>query len=213
MHWSTQSPSVSVIQSRAQPSYARREPSRKVLRGKSRITIFAELADQLAEVRGHIWLYAKKAPQTFPYLSANGLIMLCVNVQFTHVSTPMPRVCPSCVYNLLSWVPRSILSAISLDRGRPKNAGADQRNDQLTRPSNSSSRQFRAGQAAALNMTTSFHRIGSMPGEACGSQEETVSADGLRSGHRTIPRQEPTGPPNRLERFDEPGHALPLTLY
>jgi hypothetical protein len=96
MHRSTQLPSVSVIQSRAQPSYARIEPSRKVLRRKSRITIFAELADQLAEVRRHIWLATKQAPQTFPYLSANGLIVLCVNVQFTHVCMPMrgtARVC------------------------------------------------------------------------------------------------------------------------
>jgi hypothetical protein len=96
MHRSTQLPSVSVIQSRAQPSYARIEPSRKVLRRKSRITIFAELADQLAEVRRHNWLVTKQAPQTFPYLSANGLIVLCVNVQFTHVCMPMrgtARVC------------------------------------------------------------------------------------------------------------------------
>jgi hypothetical protein len=126
---STQSPSVSVIQSRAQPSYTRTEPGRKVLTREGRITIFAELTDQLAEVCGHIWLVAKQAPQTFPYLSPNGLIMLGINVQFTHVSTPMPRGCPSCVYSLLSSIPRSILSAIDLDRVRQKNAGANQRND------------------------------------------------------------------------------------
>ena len=43
-----------------------------------------------------MWLYAKEAPQTFPNLSANGLIVLCVNVQFTHAFTPMrgtARVC------------------------------------------------------------------------------------------------------------------------
>src|SRR5262249_4272458 len=82
-----QSPSVSVIQSRAQPSYAGTKPGRKVLRRESPITIFAELADQLAEVRRHIWLYAKEASQTFPYLSANGPIMFCVND--AHVWTPM----------------------------------------------------------------------------------------------------------------------------
>src|SRR5262249_61193079 len=87
MRWSTQSASVSVIQSRAQPSYARTKKGRKVLRRESPITIFAELADQLAEVRRHIWLYAKEASQTFPYLSANGLIMFCVND--AHVCTPM----------------------------------------------------------------------------------------------------------------------------
>ena len=129
MRWSTQSPSVSVIQSRAQPSYPRAEPRRKVLTRESPITIFAELADQFAEVRRHMWLYAKEAPQTFPYLSANGLIVLCVNVQFTHACTPIARDCPSCVYCLLSWVPRSILGAIGLDRVRQKNAGAHQRND------------------------------------------------------------------------------------
>ena len=120
----TQSPSVSVIQSRAQPSYARTEPGRKVLTRESPITIFAELTDKLAEACGHIWLVAKQAPQTFPYLSPNGLIMLCVNVQFTHVSMPMPRGCPSCVYSLLSSVPRSILSVIGIDRMRQENAGA-----------------------------------------------------------------------------------------
>ena len=62
MRGSTQSASVSVIQSRAQPSYARTKPGRKVLRRESPITIFAELADQLAEVRRHIWLYAKEGP-------------------------------------------------------------------------------------------------------------------------------------------------------
>jgi hypothetical protein len=43
------------------------------------------VTDKLAETRGNFWLFAKQAPQTFPYLSANGLIVLCVNVQFTHV--------------------------------------------------------------------------------------------------------------------------------
>jgi hypothetical protein len=75
-----------VIQSRAQPSYTRTEPGRKVLTREGRITIFAELTDKLAEACGHIWLVAKQAPQTFPYLSPNGLIMLCVNVQLTHTS-------------------------------------------------------------------------------------------------------------------------------
>jgi hypothetical protein len=97
-----QLPSVSVIQPRAQPNYARLEPSRKVLRRKSRITIFAELTDKLAEARGHIWRVVKQAPQTFPYLSPNGLIMLCVNVQFTHASIPMARDCPSGIDSLLS---------------------------------------------------------------------------------------------------------------
>ena len=77
-----------MIQSPAQPSYSRTEPGRKVLTPKGRITIFAELTDKLAEARGHIWLVAKQAPQTFPYLSPNGLTMLCVNVQFTHACTP-----------------------------------------------------------------------------------------------------------------------------
>jgi hypothetical protein len=89
MRWSTQSASVSVIQSRAQPSYARTKPGTKILRRESPIAIFAELADQLAEVRRHIWLYAKEAPQTCPYLSANGLIVLCVNVQLTHACRPL----------------------------------------------------------------------------------------------------------------------------
>ena len=64
-----------MIQSRAQPSYARIEPGRKVLTPESPIITF-ELTDKLAKVRGHIWLYAKEALQTFPYLSANGLIVL-----------------------------------------------------------------------------------------------------------------------------------------
>ena len=102
MRWSTQSASVSVIQSRAQPSYPRTKPGRKVLTRESPIAIFAELADKLAEARRDIWLVAKQAPQTFPYLSPNGLIMLCVNVQFTHASTPMARDCPSCIYSLFS---------------------------------------------------------------------------------------------------------------
>ena len=117
-----------MIQSRAQPSYARIEPGRKVLTRESPIITF-ELTDKLAKVRGHIWLYAKEALQTFPYLSANGLIVLCVNVQFAHACMPIARDCPSCVYCLLSWVPHSILSAIGLDRVRQKNAGAHQRND------------------------------------------------------------------------------------
>jgi len=96
-----------VIQSRAQPSYTRAELGRKVLTRE--VTVFAELTDKLAEACGHIWLVAKQAPQTFPYLSPNGLIMLCVNVQFTHVSMPMPRGRPSCVYSLLSSVPRAPL--------------------------------------------------------------------------------------------------------
>jgi len=123
----TQSPSVSVIQSRAQPSYPRTKPGRKVLTRESPIAIFAELADKLAEARRDIWLVAKQAPQTFPYLSANGLIVLCVNVQ--HACTPIARDCASCVYCLLSWVPRSILGAIGLDRVRQKNAGANKRDD------------------------------------------------------------------------------------
>ena len=78
-----------MIQSRAEPSYALIEPGGKVLTRESPITIFAKLTDNLAEVCGHIWLFAKEAPQMFPYLSANCLIVLCVNVQFTHVCTPM----------------------------------------------------------------------------------------------------------------------------
>jgi hypothetical protein len=88
MHQSRRSPSVSVIQSRAQPSYARIESGRKVMTPESPIITF-ELMDKLAKVRGHIWLYAKGALQTFPYLSANGLIVFCVNIQFTHVYAPM----------------------------------------------------------------------------------------------------------------------------
>jgi hypothetical protein len=109
-----------VIQSRAQPSYARTEPGRKVLTRESPITIFAELADQFAEVCRHIWLYAKEAPQTFPYLSANGLIVLCVNVKFTHACTPLRG---TALFSLAT------LSPIGLDRMRQKNAGAHQRND------------------------------------------------------------------------------------
>ena len=67
-----------MIQSRAQPSYARIEPGRKVLTRESPIITF-ELTDKLSKVRGHIWSYAKEALQTFPYLSANGLIVFCVN--------------------------------------------------------------------------------------------------------------------------------------
>jgi hypothetical protein len=95
-----------VIQSRAQPSYTRTEPGRKVLTREGRMTIFAELTDKLAEACGRIWLVAKQAPQTFPYLSPNSLIMLCVDVQLTHVFTPMDRHCPSSVYSLVSSVPR-----------------------------------------------------------------------------------------------------------
>ena len=128
-----------MIQSRAQPGYAGVEPSRKVLTRESPITIFAELTDKLAEARGDICLYAKEAPQTFPYLSANGLIVLCVNVQFTHVCTPMqsPARTVSTVWQLaLGFGPalhsrrdRPCLSAIGLDRVRQKNAGAHQRHD------------------------------------------------------------------------------------
>ena len=94
MRWSTQSPSVSVIQSRAQPSYPRAEPRRKVLTRESPITIFAELADQFAEVRRHMWLYTKEAPQTFPYLSANGLIVFCVNDALVCTPMRLPALCP-----------------------------------------------------------------------------------------------------------------------
>ena len=82
-----------MIQSRAQPSYARIEPGRKVLTRESPIITF-ELTDKLSKVRGHIWSYAKEALQTFPYLSANGLIVFCVND--AHVCTPMrlPALCP-----------------------------------------------------------------------------------------------------------------------
>ena len=93
-----------MIQSRAQPSYTRAELGRKVLTRE--VTVFAELTDKLAEACGHIWLVAKQAPQTFPYLSPNGLIMLCVNLQFTHVYAHA-KGCPSCVYSLLSSVPRA----------------------------------------------------------------------------------------------------------
>jgi hypothetical protein len=98
-----QSPSVSVIQSRAQPSYAGIEPGRNVLTRKSPITIFAKLMDKLTETSGLIWLFVKQAPQTFPYLSANCLIVLCANVQFTHVCTPC-KACPSCFYSLATGV-------------------------------------------------------------------------------------------------------------
>ena len=122
MHRSTQSPSASVIQPRAQPSYARLEPSRKVLTPESPIITF-ELTDKLAKVRGqHIWLYAKEALQTFPYLSANGLIVLCVNVQFRHVCMSM-RGTARGVYSLAT------LSPIGLDRVRQKNAGTNKRDD------------------------------------------------------------------------------------
>jgi hypothetical protein len=130
---STQSLSVSAIQSRAQPNYAGIEPGRKVLTRESPITIFAKLTDKLAETSGVLWLFVKQAPQTFPYLSANGLIVLCVNVQFTHVCTPMQGL-PELFLQFGNWrltsVPRSILSAISLDCVRQKNdAGANQRDD------------------------------------------------------------------------------------
>ena len=126
-----QLPSVSVIQSRAQPSYARiePEPGRKVLTRESPIITF-ELTDKLAKVRGHIWLYAKEALQTFPYLSANGLIVSCVND--AHVCTPMRGTARavSTVWQLASTsVPRSILSPIGLDRVCQKNAGANKRDD------------------------------------------------------------------------------------
>jgi hypothetical protein len=78
-----------VIQSRTQPRYAGIEPGRKILTRERPITIFAKLTDKLAETRGNCWLFAKHAPQTLPYLSANGLIVLCVNIQFTHVYAPM----------------------------------------------------------------------------------------------------------------------------
>jgi len=82
-----------VIQSCAQPSYARIEPGRKVLTREGPIITF-ELTDKLSKVRGHIRLYAKEALQTFPYFSANGLIVFCVND--AHVCTPMRRDCPRC---------------------------------------------------------------------------------------------------------------------
>jgi len=124
-----QLPSVSVIQSRAQPSYARIEPGRKVLTPESPIITF-ELTDKLAKVRGHIWLYAKEALQTFPYLSANGLIVFCVND--AHVCTLMRGTARavSTVWQLASAsVPHSILSPIGLDRVRQKNAGTNKRDD------------------------------------------------------------------------------------
>src|SRR6516165_7547933 len=105
-----QSPSASVIQSRAQPRYAGIEPGRKVLTLESPIITF-ELTDKLAKVRGHIWLYAKEALQTLPYLSANGLIVFCVND--AHACTPMRGTARavSTVWHLASAsVPRSILS-------------------------------------------------------------------------------------------------------
>jgi len=52
---------------------------------------FTELTDKVAESWGH-WLFAKEAPQTFSYLSANGLIVLSVNVQVTHLSAHAPAV-------------------------------------------------------------------------------------------------------------------------
>jgi hypothetical protein len=118
-----------VIQSRAQPSYARIEPGRKVLTPESPIITF-ELTDKLAKVRGHIWLYAKEALQTFPYLSANGLIVLCVND--AHACTLMRGTARavSTVWQLASAsVPHSILSPIGLDRVRQKNAGTNKRDD------------------------------------------------------------------------------------
>ena len=86
------------------------------------MTIFAELADQLAEVRRHIRLVTKQAPQTFPYLSANGL--LCFASMFNSRMCVCPcEGLPECVYSLAT------LSPISLDRVRQKNAGANQRDD------------------------------------------------------------------------------------
>jgi hypothetical protein len=114
---STQSLSVSAMQSRAQPSYAGIEPGGKVLMRESPITIFAKLTDKLAETSGLFWLFVKQDPQTFPYLSANCLIVLCVNVQFTHVCTPSQGL-PELFLQFGNWrlasVPRSILSAIGL---------------------------------------------------------------------------------------------------
>ena len=120
-----------MIQSRAQPGYARIEPGRKVLTPESPIVTF-KLTDKLAKVRGHIWLYAKEALQTFPYLSANGLIVLCVNDQFSHACTPMQGTAraESTAWQLASAsVPCSILCPIGLDRVRQKNAGANKRDD------------------------------------------------------------------------------------
>ena len=106
-----------MIQSRAQPSYALIEPSRKVLTRESLITIFAELTDKLAETWGHFWLFAKQALQAFPYPSANGLIVLCVNVQFTHVFMSKQGL-PELFLQFGNWrlasVPRFILSAMGL---------------------------------------------------------------------------------------------------
>ena len=132
--------SVSAIQSRAQPCYAGIEPGRKILTRASPITIFAELTDKLTETRGNFWLFAKQAPQTFPYLSANGLIVLCVNIQFTHdVCTPMARPAElfSTVWQLAFGFGPALhskrdgprLGAIGLDRVRQKNASAHQRHD------------------------------------------------------------------------------------
>jgi len=118
-----------VIQSRAQPSYARIEPGRKVLTLESPIITF-ELTDKLAKVRGHIWLYAKEALQTFPYLSANGLIVFCIND--AHVCTPMRGTARavSTVWQL-AWLRSRVLllSPIGLDCVRQKNAGANKRDD------------------------------------------------------------------------------------
>jgi len=63
---STQSPSVSAIQSRAQPSYALIEPGGKVLMRESPITIFAELTDKLAETCRHFWLFARRPRRRSP---------------------------------------------------------------------------------------------------------------------------------------------------
>jgi hypothetical protein len=115
---STQSPSVSVIQSRAQPSYALIEPGGRVLMRESPITIFAELTDKLTETCGHFWLFVKETPQTFPYLSANFLIVLCVNVHFAHVYTPMPCEGLPELYSSGNWRGLRLLSAIGLDRVR-----------------------------------------------------------------------------------------------
>jgi len=54
------------------------------------------LTDKLAETCRHFWLFAKENPQTCPYLSANCLIVLCVNAQYTHVARPcegLPELC------------------------------------------------------------------------------------------------------------------------
>jgi hypothetical protein len=69
-----------------------------------------------------------------------GILVYCADYQCSHsiaISDPWPDDLRRsdiehrfvCVYSLLSSVPRSILSAIGLDRVRQKNAGADQRND------------------------------------------------------------------------------------